>query len=446
MMKISIIMPLFNAEKYLEEAIQSILKQTYHEFEVICINDASSDGTLEILKRFRKIDKRILILENEIRSGAAISRNKGICQAKGKYIVFLDGDDIFDEELLEVAYKTIEAKDADIAIYEYEHVASEHIYEKRKKWRSNQYIEKYCRHTFTALECAPVEYVKWPASPCSEIFRRDFIISNKLEFQDLPSSNDVYFVKMALLIAKKIIMVNDDRIMVYARDHDVPTRISFDRDPMCAYLAMMKLGKELIARNLFSEMYDYFYYQAFFILIAAILKTKSKEKAELFYEFLRKKGIRELILLDVVCYEKADKHIKKMLEGFGTYTFLSGWYNENTVFSFCLEKQKKEILKALADIQKSDLKIALWGAGKNGNILYQFLIKNGIRISYVMDKSPEKQKRVLGEHVVDNPENVLDKVDIILFTSNKIFGEVSSELKNEKIELVNVCEIIGMNN
>lgn len=446
MMKISIIMPLFNAEKYLEEAIQSILKQTYHEFEVICINDASSDGTLEILKRFRKIDKRILILENETRSGAAISRNKGICQAKGKYIVFLDGDDIFDEELLEVAYKTIEANNADIAIYEYEHVDSEHIYEKRKTWRSKQYMEKYCRHTFTALECEPVEYVKWPSGPCCEIFRREFIISNKLEFQDLPSSNDVYFVKMALLIAKKIIMVNDDRIMVYARDHDVPTRISFDRDPMCAYLALMKLGKELIARNLFSEMYDYFYYQAFFILIAAILKTKSKEKAELFYEFLRKKGIRELILLDVVCYEKADKHIKKMLEGFGTYTFLSGWYNENTVFSFCLEKQKKEILKALADIQKSDLKIALWGAGKNGNILYQFLIKNGIRISYVMDKSLEKQKRVLGEHVVDNPENVLDKVDIILFTSNKIFGEVSSELKNEKIELVNVCEIIGMNN
>ena len=96
---ISIIMPLYNAAKYLEESINSIRKQTFEDFELICMNDASTDDTLEILRHFRKNDARIKIFSNEERKGAAFSRNRGMKEAGGTYLSFLDGDDIFEEEI-----------------------------------------------------------------------------------------------------------------------------------------------------------------------------------------------------------------------------------------------------------------------------------------------------------------------------------------------------------
>jgi len=124
MVNISIIMPLYNAEKYLEETLQSISMQKYKEYELICINDASTDGTIKILNKFCTLNNRIKILENRIHLGAANSRNRGIHAAKGKYITFFDGDDIFDEELLELSYKEIEKYNADVVMYEYMHVPS----------------------------------------------------------------------------------------------------------------------------------------------------------------------------------------------------------------------------------------------------------------------------------------------------------------------------------
>ena len=89
MAKISIIMPLYNAEKYLAESLESIHNQTFKEYELICINDASTDSTLEILNKYQSADFEMIIMENKTRLGAAESRNKGIKKARGKYIIFL---------------------------------------------------------------------------------------------------------------------------------------------------------------------------------------------------------------------------------------------------------------------------------------------------------------------------------------------------------------------
>ena len=95
MLEISVVMPLYNAQKYLKESLDSILCQSFSNFELICINDDSSDDTENILKEYQSRDSRINIYKNAERSGAALSRNKGIEVAKGKYIIFLDGDDLF---------------------------------------------------------------------------------------------------------------------------------------------------------------------------------------------------------------------------------------------------------------------------------------------------------------------------------------------------------------
>lgn len=96
--KISIIMPTYNSENYIEESINSILKQTYKNWELIVIDDASTDKTVSIVNKFQ--NKNIILIQNKKNSGAAISRNKGINLATGNFIAFLDSDDIWNKDKL----------------------------------------------------------------------------------------------------------------------------------------------------------------------------------------------------------------------------------------------------------------------------------------------------------------------------------------------------------
>ncbi len=98
---VSIIMPSYNTAKYIGESIRSVQNQTYENWELIIIDDCSTDNSDEILKKFSLEDSRICYLKNEKNSGAAISRNGGLREAKGKWIAFLDSDDLWDEEKLE---------------------------------------------------------------------------------------------------------------------------------------------------------------------------------------------------------------------------------------------------------------------------------------------------------------------------------------------------------
>ena len=97
---VSVVMPAYNAEKYLREAIDSILAQTYTDFELIIINDGSTDSTKEVIHSYS--DPRIIYIENERNSGICITLNKGLDASRGRYIVRMDSDDISVPERLEV--------------------------------------------------------------------------------------------------------------------------------------------------------------------------------------------------------------------------------------------------------------------------------------------------------------------------------------------------------
>ncbi|EEI50021.1 glycosyltransferase family 2 protein [Proteus mirabilis] len=100
---VSIIMPCFNSEKYISEAIESVLKQTYSNFELIIIDDNSTDSTLKIINSFR--DNRITIISFDENQGAGVARNKGIEVANGRFIAFLDSDDLWSKNKLEAQIK-----------------------------------------------------------------------------------------------------------------------------------------------------------------------------------------------------------------------------------------------------------------------------------------------------------------------------------------------------
>lgn len=98
---VSIIIPVYNASRFLEETINSIQEQTYSNWEAIFIDDCSSDNSYDIIKQYQKNDKRIKVIKNKINNGVAISRNNGIDYAKGEYLCFLDADDKWHPKKLE---------------------------------------------------------------------------------------------------------------------------------------------------------------------------------------------------------------------------------------------------------------------------------------------------------------------------------------------------------
>jgi glycosyltransferase involved in cell wall biosynthesis len=98
---VSIIMPSYNCGQYVEESVRSVLAQTYQNWELIFVDDCSSDDSINIIKKIQLSDKRIRLFQNKINSGAAVSRNNALIEAKGKWIAFLDGDDLWEPTKLE---------------------------------------------------------------------------------------------------------------------------------------------------------------------------------------------------------------------------------------------------------------------------------------------------------------------------------------------------------
>lgn len=112
---VSIIIPIYNTETFLAEAIESILAQTFTELEIILVNDGSLDNSKEICKKYSRENSKIVYLEQE-NQGVSIARNNGLSVAKGDYIYFMDSDDSIAEEYIENAYQLLKSKQADIAI------------------------------------------------------------------------------------------------------------------------------------------------------------------------------------------------------------------------------------------------------------------------------------------------------------------------------------------
>ncbi len=112
---VSVIMPAYNCERYVSDAISSVIRQTYHTWELIIVDDCSNDGTYEICKSISEKDARIRLIRNNENKGVSFSRNRGISESKGNWIAFLDSDDLWDDRKLEKQIGLIEKEECSFA-------------------------------------------------------------------------------------------------------------------------------------------------------------------------------------------------------------------------------------------------------------------------------------------------------------------------------------------
>ena len=110
MIVLSVIVPVYNCEKYLKETLESISNQTFKDIEIICVNDGSTDDSVKVVEEFTKQDDRVRIINKE-NGGLSSARNAGLDAAKGKYVAFVDGDDLLDSNAFEIALENIDKVD-----------------------------------------------------------------------------------------------------------------------------------------------------------------------------------------------------------------------------------------------------------------------------------------------------------------------------------------------
>lgn len=188
MPKISIIIPVYNVEKYLPRCIDSILNQNFQDFELIMINDGSKDNSLEIMKNYQPNPKIRIFDQKNV--GPALTRNKGLQEAKGKYIMFIDSDDYINQNYLKNYYEAAIEKDYDLVIGGYQKVQGDRIEFTRKL--TDGEFSKYL-----------------VTGPVSKLYKKDFLIKNNIEFLDTTASEDVYFNVLAYSKNPKIKIIDD---------------------------------------------------------------------------------------------------------------------------------------------------------------------------------------------------------------------------------------------
>lgn len=129
---VSLILPVYKTEKYIRRCLDSIIKQTFKDFEVIIVNDASPDNAINLIMEYAQQDDRFRIIQKEKNEGSMAARKSGYTVAKGDYFVFCDSDDYLEPQALEILYKVIKENDADIAISGYKYLDEDNnpIYEK----------------------------------------------------------------------------------------------------------------------------------------------------------------------------------------------------------------------------------------------------------------------------------------------------------------------------
>ena len=195
--KLSVIVPVYNVEKYLKKCLNSIIHQTYKNLEIICINDGSKDRSLKILENFKKRDNRIIIFSQK-NKGVSSARNKGIELSTGEYITFVDSDDFINLNVYKKSMNDIIKTDSDILCYDIKKTKKRRGRRRKKGVMMTRKI--YVNDTIKALRDRTI----YP-SICNKIFRKKLIDDYKIRFKkELYFGEDDLFRLMSFSVAKKI--------------------------------------------------------------------------------------------------------------------------------------------------------------------------------------------------------------------------------------------------
>ena len=232
--KVTVIIPAYNAEAYIGRCLDSVLKQSFDDFEILVVDDGSKDGTGDVVKEYAKNDKRVRYIKQK-NIGVAKTRNKAVKLAKGEFIAFMDNDDYIDEDYLE---KLLPREGEDVVISGF----------KRPDENGKIVIQ---------MQLKDVEWSKFMSpTPWAKIYRKSFIIDNKLEFLDNNIGEDIYFNLVAMLTAKKVKILDYMGYNWFMNTESVSNTKHKDFEKVDIFKLLNSCYDELERRGLLEENYQ----------------------------------------------------------------------------------------------------------------------------------------------------------------------------------------------
>lgn len=415
LIKISIIMPVHNTGAYLEEALESIFQQNFQAFELICVDDASTDElTKEVLKKYQSLYQNMYVIWLNENVGAGEARNTGFAKAQGEYVIFLDADDVFAGELLEEMYQSICLNHADVCVCGHE----EFYIENKKKCSGIKWIpDKYKINQDTKE--------KWllniPTAAWDKLCRAQFLRENNIYFQSLASCNDVFFSCRVMLNTARRCCV--EKPLIFYRVNTA-NQISANRNPLDLYKALMQLsdvekkcqGSSRVQRQIGVLLLR----NGVWELNSGNNESNKRKYYNLLHEFFKENKIR----------------FQNRLPGVLAELIRS---TPNEYKWLCNSMDFLTQLRLIAKIVKREMDDAapvfLWGMGYRGNIFEQFCNEQDIRLQGVTDikNCNVGNKTKYGNEIVST-KHVLQNKGVVVASNEEIY---ESLLKYD-LDLINL--------
>jgi len=295
----SIVIPVHNAGKYLDKCLGSILNQDFCDYEIIAVDDASIDNSLEILKSYH--DERLQVFHFEVNEGPSGARNFGLKKATGKYIWFVDADDEIESDSLEILHNILTRNETDIVFFNYRRITSKGAFP-QLRFRSNYFdAEAYdmfrhvlIRHAYDRVNAC------W-----MQVYKREFIKDMVIPSTKIVGYEDTAFSINAYIKANTFLVINDILYRYYDRENSQTKIVKITLDyPVINYLENKKfalsIGRFDMCKNDLLALYmDYFLFgnngELFGYLIKEFEDNELSYAHESIKKYLKSEGLKEML-------------------------------------------------------------------------------------------------------------------------------------------------------
>ncbi len=285
MPKVSIILPVYNVEEFLEQSLQSLKNQTLSDIEIICVNDGSTDGSLKILEKFAQSDSRFKII-NQQNQGQGIARNNGIKESTGEYIGFLDPDDWVALTMFETLYNTAKQDDCDLVEESYTIHNEPRNYVKIIKHKLNLPQNKTFNWKIRKNYVFSNKLAVW-----NKLYKANFIKENNIYFMDLPRAEDIIFTVSSRILASKIRYIDaPDYQYRIKKDNNINITEKNKARVKKSIDFILCLKSELLGKNIFNMIQDDFKIWCIKWLYDEYSILERNEKKEFWQELQTKLG------------------------------------------------------------------------------------------------------------------------------------------------------------
>lgn len=273
--KVSVIMPIYNTEKYLVQCLESVINQTLKEIEIVCVNDGSTDGSLEILSKYQKKDKRIKII-NKQNTGYGDSMNEGIREANGEYIGIVEPDDFVQHDMFEKLYKVAKRKNVDIVksnYIEFDETSEKFVQICPEVKLYNKRLNKTDSRIFKAV-----------MNTWTGIYKKSFLIENQILHNTSPGASfqDTGFWFQTMAMANSVWFVN--KAFYHHRMDNPNSSINNTKKVYCVCDEFKFIENKLKDKNVFSELQQIFLLEKFNCYIYSFFRIAQESRQKFLQE------------------------------------------------------------------------------------------------------------------------------------------------------------------